>query len=191
MDQLREVKSKFLHILRFPVYFLGVVRICYDESVPHALVRLANEKSFAELAIEEISTLLLESTFTGSAIFWELASIDGVLDSFYSKPRFLSIFELPIVANSPLIFGFIVVLDTPLTVKHSIGPLTLHDPVHFLLRLGMRNCIQSSLSVVSIRPPGSFVDRQNFIFGYCQHDPISSVSHGLDTVSEIIIAVVG
>lgn len=69
MDQLREVKSKFLHILRFSVYFLGVVRICYDESVPHALVRLANEKSFAELAIEEISTLLLESTFTGSAIF--------------------------------------------------------------------------------------------------------------------------
>ena len=105
------------------------------------------------MAVKEVATLLFQPAFACSAIFGELASIDRILHSFDTEARFLSVLEFPVIADSPLSLGPIVVLDAALTMKDSVGPLSLHDPVDLLLRLRVGNGVENSLSMVGIGPP--------------------------------------
>ena len=127
MDQFWEVQGEFLEVVWFFVDLFVVGRSSYDESVSYTLVGLADQETFIEVTVEEITSIQLKPSFSVSASFRELTSVDCILDSFNTEAWLLSIFELSFIADDPFSLRFIVVLDASFSMKNTVVPLPFHN----------------------------------------------------------------
>lgn len=60
-----------------------------------------------------------------------------------------------------------------------------------MLRLWMRDGVEDTFSMVGVRSPRTLIDRHDLIFADGEHDSVGSMPHGLDTISKIVVPVIG